>query len=107
MRLVDCLTSALRRARRIPRARVLACVLVLAATSLAAQDRSWGREGYFATPIREGLPEQRTGFMFCRLLYTSVIREPMGYGWSTDYPRSDRNFMTRLTQLTTAGISQW
>ncbi len=57
--------------------------------------------------MREGLPEQRSGFMFCRLLYTSVRREGGGQGWSTDYPNADNNFMTRLTQLTQAPVSRW
>jgi hypothetical protein len=82
--------------------------LLLIATSTAAQGRRWGRgEGRYFEPIRSGLPEQRTGFMFCRLQYTIVESFPSGYGWSTDYPRSDRNFMTRLPQLTAAGITKW
>jgi hypothetical protein len=82
---------------------------LLVTSSLYAQGR-WrrggGGEGYNA-PIRSGLPEQRTGFMFCRLQYTSVLGFPSGYGWSTDYPRSDRNFMTRLPQLTSAAVTAW
>ncbi|MGH7468941.1 MAG: DUF4159 domain-containing protein [Longimicrobiales bacterium] len=82
--------------------------LLLIASSLGAQGRSWGRgEGRYVEPIRFGLPEQRTGFMFCRLQYQIVMRFPSGYGWSTDYPRSDRNFMTRLPQLTSAGVTKW
>jgi hypothetical protein len=47
------------------------------------------------------------GFTFCRLLYRSVRSEPLGHGWNTDYPVSDRNFMTRFEQLTTVDISRW
>jgi uncharacterized protein DUF4159 len=82
----------------------------LVASSLYAQDRGWrrgGGEGRYVEPIRSGIPEQRTGFMFCRLQYSSMLRFPSGYGWSTDYPRSDRNFMTRLPQLTAAHVSSW
>src|SRR3712207_258118 len=80
---------------------------LLAATSVVAQGRAWRGEGRYVEPIRAGLPENRTGFMFCRLQYESVLRFPSGYGWSTDYPRSDRNFMTRLGQITTARVSHW
>jgi hypothetical protein len=45
-------------------------------------------------------------FSFCRILYDSVRREPLGHGWNTDYPDSDINFMTRFEQLTPASISR-
>lgn len=64
-------------------------------------------EGRYSEPIRFGLPENRGGFMFCRLQYDSEWQFPSGYGWSTDYPRSDRNFMTRLPQITYATVSKW
>ncbi len=80
---------------------------LLIGTSLAAQNRGWGREGPLYAPLREGLPEQRSGFMFCRLLFTQVFRLPSGFGWSTDYPRSDVNFMARLPKLTSASVSKW
>jgi hypothetical protein len=82
-------------------------LLVLVSTSVVAQGRGWGGEGRFSRPIREGLPERRTGFMFCRLQYDRVMAFPSGLGWSTDYPRSDRNFMTRLPQLTSAHVTRW
>jgi hypothetical protein len=97
-----------RRKPGLTRAGLCAATILLAATSLTAQVRGWGRgEGRYYEPIRTGLPEQRTGFMFCRLQYQSVLRFPSGYGWSTDYPRSDRNFMTRLPQLTAATVTHW
>lgn len=43
-------------------------------------------------------------FTFCRILYESVRDEASGSGWSTDYPYSDINFMTRFSQLTKAEI---
>src|SRR5688572_16229714 len=96
-----------RMSRRI-RSWVIGVAVVMTATSLAAQQRGYGgREGQYREPIRAGLPEKRTGFMFCRLQYEYVVRFPSGYGWGTDYPRADRNFMTRLPQLTTAGVSAW
>ncbi|MEE2638829.1 MAG: DUF4159 domain-containing protein [Acidobacteriota bacterium] len=44
------------------------------------------------------------GFTFCRLAYTSVRREREGYGWSTDYPAADQNFMIRLSELTSTTV---
>jgi hypothetical protein len=78
---------------------------LLAAVTLAAQGRGFG-EGW-NQPIREGLPERRAGFTFCRLYYSSVTREAGGLGWSTDYPGAEINFMTRLSQFTTTRISRW
>ncbi|MGH8436257.1 MAG: DUF4159 domain-containing protein [Pseudomonas sp.] len=82
-----------------------ACLLI--GTSLTAQNRGWGREGPLRSPLREGLPDRRGGFMFCRMLFTQAFSLPSGFGWSTDYPRSDQNFMTRLPQLTATGVSKW
>lgn len=39
-------------------------------------------------------------FSFCRILYTSVRREPSGGGWRTDYPYGEINLMIRLSELT-------
>jgi hypothetical protein len=87
---------------------LVCCLALLVAGSLTAQGYGyWGREGPRSEPIRPGLPEHRTGFMFCRLQYDRVLGFPSGYGWSTDYPRSDRNFMTRLPQLTVTGTTTW
>jgi hypothetical protein len=74
--------------------------------------RFWGGGGWRPEPSREGLPQAANGivdrgFTFCRLLYQSVRREPMGHGWNTDYPGSDYNFMERLEELTTMRPSRW
>jgi hypothetical protein len=47
-------------------------------------------------------PADRTdkAFSFCRILYTSVRREPSGGGWRTDYPYGEINLMIRLAELT-------
>ncbi len=62
--------------------------------------------------MREGLPTTSNGvvhrgFTFCRLLYQSVRREPLGHGWNTDYPGSDHNFLVRLEELTTTKPARW
>lgn len=83
-------------------------VLAVAPAGIRAQDPpGWWQGGWRTTPLREGVPAMRDGFTFCRLMYTSVRREPGGQGWRTDYPLSDRNFMIRLPQLTEAAVNTW
>jgi hypothetical protein len=92
-----------------PRRAALAVLLLLLAMAAAEAhgQRRGGRGGWRSSPEREGLPEARGGFTFCRLLYTSVRAEQAGHGWNTDYPASDHNFMLRLSQLTTTHVSRW
>lgn len=93
---------------RSARARCIAVVVaLLVGSSVVAQMRARYGEGRFARPIREGLPEQAGGFVFCRLQYDSGRSFPSGYGWSTDYPRSDHNFLIRLEQITYARAARW
>jgi hypothetical protein len=84
-----------------------ALLLLGGAAAAMAQSPRWSRGGWQPTAVHEGLPDERGGFMFCRLVYTSVRREPGGQGWSTDYPDGDGNFMTRLSQFTETPISRW
>jgi hypothetical protein len=53
------------------------------------------------------MPDVRAGFVFCRLMYPRVREDPSGTGWAIEYPRADMNLTTRLSQLTTATISEW
>lgn len=100
------LTSLPPRVRRT--LRLVAVVAVLAgAVTVVAQSPRWNRSGWEARPVYTGMPKERGGFIFCRLIYNSVRREPGGQGWSTDYPDGDGNFMTRLSQFTTTPISRW
>jgi hypothetical protein len=86
---------------------IVSCLLVALGVAAAAhaQQRFGGR--FRGAPIREGVPEKRGGFTFCRLLYDSVRREARGTGWSTDYPAADANFMYRLDELTRTQVSRW
>ena len=78
----------------------LACGVVL-----DAQWRGRYREGSFAP--RYAPPRMPDGeFTICRLEYTRVVIEDMGVGWQTDYPFSERNLMTRLSELTKTRISR-
>ena len=77
------------------------CALVLGGVALG-QGRGWWNR----VPPRFAEPNAPSNdvFTFCRILYESVRGEPSGYGWNTDYPYSDINFMTRFSQLTTGRI---
>jgi hypothetical protein len=78
----------------------LACVTVV-----DAQWRGRYREGSFAA--RYAPPSMPDGdFTICRLEYNRVVIEDMGVGWQTDYPFSERNLMTRLSELTKTPISR-
>jgi hypothetical protein len=79
-------------------------VAVLTASAAFAQFR--GREGFGRWAPRMRPPGHADArFSFCRLMYTSVRREPSGSGWSTDYPYGDINFMIRFSELTRAPVS--
>ena len=65
----------------------------------------WGGQRRSRVPPRFKPADHRdNGFSFCRLKYDSVRREPEGYGWSTDYPGADQNFMIRLSELTSTTV---
>ena len=57
-------------------------------------------------PINFGMPDYLGGFTFCRLRYENS-RYVRKSGWGDDYPASDFNFMSRLSELTTTTISRW
>jgi hypothetical protein len=92
---------------RTPRWPVLVVVLALlgSAAMLRAQVVEGWRPGMCYQP--QNVPDERSGFTFCRLQYDSVRREALGLGWSTDYPYGDRNLMLRLTEFTTTPITYW
>jgi hypothetical protein len=84
---------------------LVVAVGVLCAAGAEAQWRGRYREGSFApryAPAR--MPD--ADFTICRLEYTRVVIEDMGVGWQTDYPFSERNLMTRLSELTKTRISR-
>ena len=78
----------------------LVCVVVA-----EAQWRGRYREGSFAPRYAPPLMPD-ADFTICRLEYTRVKIEDMGVGWQTDYPFSERNLMTRLSELTKTPISR-
>src|SRR4030095_4330346 len=46
-----------------------------------------------------------SGCVVCRLMYTSVRREPSGGGWRTDYPYGEINLSIRFSELTRTRVS--
>jgi len=75
--------------------------LLLAGTAAAQFGRGRGMSARLATA------EDYDGrFNFCRLMYTSVVREEGGMGWGTDYPGADQNLSIRLSELTKTAVSR-
>jgi Domain of unknown function (DUF4159) len=83
---------------------VLLFALAAAAVTLSAQFRYYGSRSRLDVGM---MPEQRTGFTFCRLAYTSLRRENGGSGWDTDFPMADENLMIRLSELTLSDITRF
>lgn len=92
--------------RRVVRL-VVGLLLLSGVVTAVAQRPPWGRGNWQPAVMHDGLPPDYGGFLFCRLIYNQVRREPGGQGWSTDYPVSDRNFLTRLSQFTNTRIARW
>ena len=80
-------------------------VALLLSGVAGAQDYfQWGRR--FRTPRLPTAESFDGSFNFCRLMYTSIVREANGQGWWTDYPDADSNFSIRLAELTKTRVSQ-
>jgi hypothetical protein len=80
-------------------------VLLVALASGAAYAQRFFREGSFATRFAPAtMPDG--AFVICRLAYTQVRREESGIGWQTDYPYSEINLTTRLSELTKTRVSR-
>ena len=58
-------------------------------------------------PILRGIPDEPGGFVFCRLMFTTVRNDASGSGWAIEYPRAEQNLLLRLSQLTLAPIARW
>jgi hypothetical protein len=66
----------------------------------------FGRGGFFNSPVRNAPREfPDRNFVVCRLMYTSVRREPSGGGWRTDYPYGEINLTIRFSELTRTPVS--
>jgi hypothetical protein len=90
---------------RVPPPVVLAAVMLLAVGAGYGHAQWRYREGRF--PPRMAPAVMPDGdFTFCRLMYDRVRTEPMGMGWTTDYPYAEINLMTRLSELTKTRISR-
>src|SRR6188508_2962912 len=87
---------------------VLLVVALLASTGYAYAQ--FGRGGgfggdFFGAAVRFAPPEMPDrNFTVCRIMYTSVRREPSGGGWRTDYPYGEINLLIRLSELTKTSV---
>jgi hypothetical protein len=92
-------------ARRLSPPVVVAAVLLIL-LGAGYGDAQWRyREGRF--PPRFAPAVMPDGDVtFCRLMYDRVRTEPMGMGWTTDYPYAEINLMTRLSELTRTRVSR-
>jgi hypothetical protein len=89
----------------VPLARACA-ILALLVAAVGYAHAQWGfREGRFPPRFAPAeMPD--ASFAFCRLMYNRARFEPMGVGWSTDYPYAEINLMTRLSEMTKTPISR-
>jgi hypothetical protein len=88
----------------ITRVFLVAALLAVSAGYTFAQ---FGRGGFFNSPVTlapSAFPDRN--FVVCRLMYTSVRREPSGGGWRTDYPYGEINLTIRFSELTRTPVSQ-
>ena len=91
--------------RRLLVSALAVSLLVAVAAGAAYAQRSFFREGSFATRYAPAaMPD--ASFVICRLAYTQVRREDSGIGWQTDYPYAEINLMTRLSELTKTRVSR-
>jgi hypothetical protein len=85
---------------------LLVAGLVLASAAAAGAQWRGGRYREGSFPPRYAPKQMPDGhFTICRLEYRRVRYEEFGVGWATDYPFSERNLMTRLSELTKTAIS--
>jgi hypothetical protein len=87
---------------------LFAVVVSLVAPLAQAQDfggRNRRFEGFPGPPRVQEFPGGR--FTFCTIVYdNNGYDEPLGYGWSSEWPEGGINFMTRLSQLTNITINR-
>ena len=85
--------------RRFAAGAVLTLTLLTAGLAYAQFD--FGFRGDSNMPARfPPAARKDRSFGVCRIMYTSVRREPSGGGWRTDYPYGEINLMIRLSELT-------
>jgi len=83
----------------------LTALLVGALLAGVVSGQRFFREGSFP-PIWAPPEMPDSAFIFCRMAYQSVRREPSGIGWQTDYPYAEINLMTRLGELTKTRVGR-
>jgi hypothetical protein len=90
-----------------PGGRTMILVAALLLASAGYTFAQFGRGGFFNGPVRRApLTFPDRNFVVCRLMYTSVRREPSGGGWRTDYPYGEINLTIRFSELTRTPVSR-
>lgn len=84
-------------------ATIVLFVVGLLAAGAAAQFEGRRGRGYGQRAVSN--PSYDGAFMFCRIMFRNAS-DGDGGGWSVDYPRADRNFSFRLSELTKTSVSR-
>ncbi len=92
---------------RIARLGLVTGALFCAAVAVAQVPWDYYGWGGGREPVLRGIPDYPGGFIFCRLMYTTVRQVPSGTGWRIEYPRAERHLLTRLSELTLTPIGRW
>lgn len=80
-------------------------LLWLVASAAGAQRWGGPYRSFPDAPRLDDFPGDK--FTFCTVVYSNNgWDEPLGFGWSTDWPDAGYNFMTRLAELTTIKINR-
>ncbi len=86
--------------------KALVCVAVgLLALSAGFAYAQFGFGGFRQSARLAPMQMPDRDFVFCRVMYQSVRREPSGVGWRTDYPLGEINLSIRLAELTRTPVS--
>jgi hypothetical protein len=90
----------------VRKAGLVVMVALLAGAGYAYAQFGGGGGEFLNLPPRF-MPQQMADrdFTVCRIMYTSVRREPSGGGWRTDYPYGEINLSIRLSELTRTRVS--
>lgn len=93
---------------RTQRITIVCLIAALATLSAAVSAQRFGRlaEGPGVPPRYPTATFADGAFTHCKLMYTSVVSEPNGMGWATDYPYAAVNLLTRISELTKTPISR-
>jgi hypothetical protein len=91
--------------RTILRIGVILSLVLFSAVAVAQVPFGFG--GGRRAAVLRGMPDEPGGFVFCRLMFTTVRNDGSGAAWDIEYPRAEQNLLLRLSQLTLTPIAKW